>query len=828
MNKSRLAVSLLLLSGLALSACGKDSSSSSTPISSEPAPSETSSSGKEEETLVDPISTVLDGLDMSKDAFNFGAFYSVGAHKVTEGENAGKWVDSKGKVVESFKSNLKHGGYVTHELDSKGVSHLVAYGWSDYTIDVWNSEYGFAVKLVFGTDGKVSSVEFGLPNANAHNFTPSYAADAGKDAFAAYVKNFEKAYRTALVGKKAMDLFETFKAADVGQATENTKTFEAEQSFTISGSKTFVDTGATQTIARTENAIKLAALAFLLETNPNSQVMPFLASRLTSANFPGDKGGEGAFKLVDGAYGYAGYQQWGSVYGGSVHITTYPGTKKIKGVKLGTPIVGAHNFTPMYALNNPAGFLNFYQNAQNTMNQTLVGKTVTQELVDSFKSSIVLQAGEGNSTYTPAAGGRFVGTGATQTDTRLDMGVHAALEKILSDDAAVEVDPTSEADTVLPGLDVSKGTYRTNPNYSKNQDWNGYSEAETDGDIDAYGWKRYENPYAKGSYYGAAVKLVIDKTAGTIKDVVVGLPKDGDVNLTSLYQAYYSDEDVEAFENYFLYLPSNLKAALLGKKPEDVYYATMGAQADGTTFLTGSLDFLGAGATQTTSRINVALFEASSAYMHDHDPFLNDLGTNLPKMTVENNKVTRQGAVIDNGDNTHTAYGEVCYFIPEWSSAYGAALAVTYDADYKITKIATGKANYTVPGAKYVGYNGNFTPSYALNGAQEVYYYYYTSIVRNIEKQLVGKTINSDLTSLFKKSYDDLSIDASDTNPETRVHAVLQGEDKESQIGFITRSEYNAWTGKTTDYAVTGASETNTRTNNIIYVALEAALATKK
>lgn len=772
MKKNKLLTFLSLLSAMTLVGCTNteqptNPSNPSTP--SVPTSSSTNTNNNVKEIAPDPYASVLEGLNKTKDRFG-----------------------DKRRPTHTYL-----GGYTE---TVSGVK--VAYGWIEYTQN-WGtstSSYGVAVKLTITADGKVQSIKLGAPDKDVHNFTPYYAMTTGYEIYQDYIANYEKDLNAAFANKSVRNIFKSLKDA---VCDPNLTPTEADSGiYTVSKNDKTVKAGATQTAARTERAIYAAAAAYLNENNPNSHTFAHVANRLTSADLPtGNENKTGFRKTTDGSYGYSRYQQYNSYYGAAVKIKV-KANKVIDHVYVGTPRKKAHNFTPWYSLVDPDNFIQFYQQAEELLNNALAGKVVTKELRNKFASAkINLTGGEG-AVRVPSENGHFLNAGATQTNARLDLAIASARQGILDTKTKAEPDVGGIVDEALAGANTMDGGSKVSYNHTKadysgpEENQNGYYNTTTK---TAYGWMRYENPWSKGSYYGAAVAIKFDDNR-KVESVKVGVPQSGDVNRTSIYRAHY-DSDPIYLDNYAQYLQQDRNAALKGKSASDIYGATLAASVKNNEgnliFTPGDYDFLGAGATQTTSRINVALFEAAAAVMLKSDPFTSNKFTDL---TLEKGK--------DIQDNTFTVgglkkegyvYGYTVYYIAGWKSYYGAAVKLSYDAEKKITAIETGEP--TIKDGKLRPAATNFTAKYTFFSSTEsrtAYHTYYTTVKSAIEKALVGKTINEALAQEFAGA----KVEINPADLEATKYDVVE--------------KYR--------YVGAGATQTDTRISAAIYGALQAAL----
>lgn len=771
MKKNKLLTFLSLLSAMTLVGCTNTEQPTNPSTPSVPTSSSTNTNNNVKEIAPDPYASVLEGLDKKKDIYS-----------------------------DAYRGNRTYLGGYTESV--KGTK--VAYGWIEYEQD-WGtskSSYGVAVKLTITADGKVKSIKLGAPDKDVHNFTPYYARTTGYEIYQDYIANYEKDLNAAFANKSVRNIFKSLKDA---VCQPNLTPTEADSgTYTVSKNDKTVKTGATQTAARTERALYAAAAAYLNENNPNSHTFAHVANHLTSADPTGNENKTGFRKTTDGSYGYSRYQQYNSYYGAAVKIKV-KANNVIDHVYVGTPRKKAHNFTPWYSLVDPDNFIQFYQQAEELLNNALAGKVVTKELRNKFASAkINLTGGEG-AVRVPSENGHFLNAGATQTNARLDLAIASARQGILDTETKPEPDKGGIVDEALEGANTGNhgegfyGSYnhRKSDYVTPEENQNGYFDSRTN---TAYGWRRYENPWAKGSYYGAAVAVSFD-TDKTVKDVKVGVPTAGDVNRTSIYRAHY-DSDPIYLDNYAQYLQQDRNAALKGNSASDIYGATLAASVENKEgnliFTPGDYDFLGAGATQTTSRINVALFEAASAYRMNSDPFTKNKfaeltltkGTDIQDNTFTVGGLKKEGYV----------YGYTVYYIAGWKSYYGAAVKLSYDAEKKITAIETGEPTITDPSSEWGVSATNFTAKYTFTSTESrtAYYNYYTSVKSAIEKALVEKTINEALAQEFAGA----KVEINPADLEATKYDVVE--------------KYR--------YVGAGATQTDTRISAAIYGALQAAL----
>ncbi len=139
----------------------------------------------------------------------------------------------------------------TSATDADG--NTVIYGAVHYTS--WGAYYGAAVEITVANN-VISSVEWGVPYAEAHNFTPMYKTSAPLS-YWNYVNNWESVYSGLLVGQTLDDgLLAVWTGYGIVTDEEGSTTYTSPASVTV-------DAGATQSYARGSMAV-LAALDYVL------------------------------------------------------------------------------------------------------------------------------------------------------------------------------------------------------------------------------------------------------------------------------------------------------------------------------------------------------------------------------------------------------------------------------------------------------------------------------------------------------------------------------------------------------------------------------------
>jgi hypothetical protein len=300
---------------------------------------------------------------------------------------------------------------------------------------------------------------------------------------------------------------------------------------------------------------------------------------------------------VDGAnaYGWVEYTAYGSKYGVAIKLTVVD--NKIANIVIGVPEDGVHNFTPMYAESTGASEAKTYLATFVTnVNAALMNKSVL-EIASAFKNAAV---DPDASTFTPVSDGRFVGAGATQTDSRTDVAVFEACYAYVIKNSD-SFDPFHTVFTDITGIDTA------NIPTTGAITGSGLRKGATT----VYGWSIYS---AYSSSYAAALKLTVDSSA-VITAVELGLPIAGAHNFTPRYIM----TGIDTFYKYCSTAQSTLNAALVGKTINAALATTYGTAVIDLTAktFTPAVTFIGAGATQTDSRINLAILGAINTFLAD-------------------------------------------------------------------------------------------------------------------------------------------------------------------------------------------------------------------
>ena len=364
-------------------------------------------------------------------------------------------------------------------------------------------------------------------------------------------------------------------------------------------------------------------------------------------------------------------------------------------------------------------------------------------------------------------------------------------------------DTTDPYTGVLEGLDTNKAAV----DYSKTVLYKGY--ATDDNDKVCYGWEDYTVESWGGAKYGVAVKLTFDDN-GKIEDVVIGAPGEGYSNFSSSYAD--STGKKIYLTKYLASERANVLAVIKGKTAYELIKAFNGLKCDdsGSEGMTKwkvsedeTYDFMGTGATQTDTRLQIAIKNACLAFVNTetgynaYDPLYNGGNYLLTDDTLaEQAKAlseTAESADADTAVSGHcvkvdetTYVGFAAYSVPAWWSFYGAGVEIKVDSSKKITGVKLGYP-YRVSGTWH-----NFTPSY-IKTNPAAYYAYVTETTKNVESFLINKTVDS--TLLSKVSSATLSI----RNGEGG------GQSIDNATKFVTEA---------------GASQTNARLNLAIAGAL--------
>lgn len=308
--------------------------------------------------------------------------------------------------------------------------------------------------------------------------------------------------------------------------------------------------------------------------------------------------------------------------------------------------------------------------------------------------------------------------------------------------------PDNPYSTVLEGLDQEKAnTYITATDLSGS----GY----VDGDY-AYGWCQYSVEAWGGATYGAAVRIQFNEDHA-VTNVEIGASSESATFFTS---SYASGNGYESYMKMVYSLNAQVNLAIRGLTPMEILTAFEGLKIDDTggegmsnwtTCEDEDYAFIGTGATQTDTRIQKAIYNATVAYCMDSsfntdaDPFWNSFATELGNPTSTSEHVN---------DAVKTSDGAIGYYLyNSWGSDYGAAVKLTVDSNNVITSYTLGKPTEA---------SHNFTPMYI--GSNPSAYLDYLNINAALTPLLVGKTCNAELADSFAASYADSSFTVSGTN----------------------------------------------------------------
>ncbi len=299
------------------------------------------------------------------------------------------------------------------------------------------------------------------------------------------------------------------------------------------------------------------------------------------------------------AYGWVSYTAYGSGYGVAVKLTF--ADQKITDIAIGAPASNVHNFTPSYATGNgaaayatyKANFLTNVKAAVKTKDPIIVANALKDAVADPTKGEY--------GTFTPVDDYKFVGTGASQTDSRTNVAIYQACKAyVIANEASY--DPFT---TVFSAITVDTDTIPSTGVV------NGNGFKDTADNKIAYGYTIYTNQYK--SNYAAAVKITTD-SASKITAVELGLPLAGAHNFTPMYLA---KAGFNAFIDYSLNIQKVVNTTFVGKTVDQAVTAIGTPAIDLTSqygTFTPSVDFVvTTGATQTDARTGLAIFAALNA-----------------------------------------------------------------------------------------------------------------------------------------------------------------------------------------------------------------------
>lgn len=363
---------------------------------------------------------------------------------------------------------------------------------------------------------------------------------------------------------------------------------------------------------------------------------------------------------------------------------------------------------------------------------------------------------------------------------------------------------------VLTGLDTSKAA----KDYSKKVLYKGYA---TEDPKICYGWEDYTVEKWGGAKYGVAVKLTFNDK-GLVDDIEIGAPGEGYTNFSAKYGDGSLSKDGQKIylTKYLASEKANILSVIKGRPAYELIKAFDGLKCDNTgsegmdkwkVSEDSTFAFLGAGATQTDTRLQIAIYNACLAFVNTsfgykaYDPLENGGKFLITDETLVNTaKGMMNTAASADADTTVTAnglkvsdghfVGFAAYYIPQWYSTYGAGIEISVGSDNKIDGVTLGYP-FAIKGDWH-----NYTPSY-IKTNPTAYYNYITETEKDVKAYLLGKEVNQALLDGVKNA----------------TLTVRNGEGGSQSLGDAQ---------KFVDMA--GATQTNARLNMAIAGALKEAL----
>lgn len=312
---------------------------------------------------------------------------------------------------------------------------------------------------------------------------------------------------------------------------------------------------------------------------------------------------------------------------------------------------------------------------------------------------------------------------------------------------------------VLTGLDTSKA----------NKSFKGYV---TEDPKVCYGWEDYTVESWHGAKYGVAVKLTFNDK-GLIDDIEIGAPGEGYTNFSSQYGdgSIIKDGQRIYLTKYLASEKANILSVIKGRPAYELIKAFDGLKCDDSgsegmdkwkVSNDSTFAFLGAGATQTDTRLQIAIYNACLAFVNNdfgyktYDPFENggkflitdeaQVAEAKSKMLTGSNEVNTP--VTANGFKVADGHFVGFAAYKSWGSPYGAGIEISVGADKKVNSVTLGYP-YALDSDSKPWHN--FTPSYIKSSALS-YYNYVTETEKNVKAYLLGKEVNQTLLDGVNKA----------------------------------------------------------------------------
>lgn len=322
------------------------------------------------------------------------------------------------------------------------------------------------------------------------------------------------------------------------------------------------------------------------------------------------------------------------------------------------------------------------------------------------------------------------------------------------------------------------------------QTYSGEVAGYWDGKNVAYGWAEYtvEEWY---STYGVAVKIAFDDN-GKALSVQIGAPTAGAHNFTPSYAESMPD----VYDEYLNELQNEVNALVVGRNAKDIAFDCCDftidpvAEKASDQFIPSDNDLLPAGATQTETRTEAAVFAAAASWLYDkegwieattvgdkttyelpHDAINNTLFPEV-EADIQKETIPTSGNALTKGfKGTDGAYYSYIAY-SSWRNIYGVALKATVDDANKITALEFG-----VPqkGAH------NFTPMYADSNFKT-----YVQYLKHYESDIENFLLNKDLSTLDLKNTPVYNVDqGGEVNPGFLQSNVIAGATQSYTRGAV-------------------------------------------
>ncbi len=266
------------------------------------------------------------------------------------------------------------------------------------------------------------------------------------------------------------------------------------------------------------------------------------------------------------------------------------------------------------------------------------------------------------------------------------------------------------------------------------QTYSGAIAGYVDGNV-AYGWTEYtvEEWY---STYGVAVKVTFSDE-GKALSLQIGASSEGAHNFTPSY----ATTAPEAYKDYLNNLQKNTEKIVIGKTSRELVDALKDVKIDVTAaaaadqFVPADGSILGAGATQTETRVEGAVLAAAASWLIDHDPINNTTFEPVSSYWADKKDTITDKAVANHVTSSGDKYYSSTVY-SGWGNFYGIALEATVQ-DKKITDLKFG-----------VPFEGahNYTPMYA-DGNLDLYLNYLDKFEKAFKDHIINKELTAELVA---------------------------------------------------------------------------------